>query len=111
VNQCRNPLDNPIANPVIEYNQKQITTQDESRINNSMPLHKTIYKCIKTRSRRLSFGPEPKSQTLHWRNASRFTFFKVSCVKSNVTMCSHILGAFSLKGFSKMFFVFLLLKI
>jgi len=67
--QCRTHCTNSITNPVIENN-KQITDQQDQKRLRSASTQNKLHR-MKIRSRRLSFGPEPKSQEPHPKDASK----------------------------------------
>jgi len=65
--QCRTHCTNSITNPVIENN-KQITDQQDQRRLHSASTQNRLHR-MKIRCRRLSFGPEPKQQEPHFKDA------------------------------------------
>jgi len=67
--QCRTNCTNSITNPVIE-NSKQIAGQQDQKRLQSTSTQNRLYR-MKIRCRRLTFGPEPKQQEPHFKDASK----------------------------------------
>jgi len=67
--QCRTHCTNSITNPVIENN-KQITDQQDQKRLQSTSTQNRLHR-MKIRCRRLSFGPKPKLQEPHSKDASK----------------------------------------